>query len=89
MAGRRALWRVAVKKRYDRPDGSRLTVAVSTQYVVAASEIKAECLVRRRNRAWIRGATDCGNGEIMWWDCECERVRWMDDPAPQKGWTWK
>ena len=42
-----------MKKRYDRPDGSRLTVAVSTQYVVAASEIKAECLVRRRNRAWI------------------------------------
>ena len=80
MAGRRALWRVAVKKRYDRPDGSRLTVAVSTQYVVAASAARAENLVRRRIGA-SRRAMDCGNGEIMWMDCECERVRWMDEPA--------
>ena len=77
MSARRALWKVAVKKLYDRPDGSRLSVIVSRQYVVAGSVIQAECLVRRRNRAWIRGATDCGNGEILWWDCECERVKWM------------
>ena len=89
MGGRRALWRVVIKRRYDRPDGSRLTVKHSVQYTVAASAVHAENLVRRRVRA-SRGAMDCGNGEVMWLDCECERVRWMDEPArpaPQKGGT--
>lgn len=89
MAGRRALWRVVIKRRYDRPDGSRLTVKHSVKYAVAASAVQAENLVRRRIRAG-RDAIDCGNGEVMWLDCECERVRWMDepaDPAPQKGRT--
>ena len=63
------------------------TVPLAT--AVAASAVQAENLVRRRSRDG-RGAIDCGNGEIMWLDCECERVRWMDEPAnpaPQKGRT--
>lgn len=81
MSRRRALWRVAVKKRYDRPDGSRLIVTVATNYTVAPSAEKAECQIRQRVRAHRR-PVDLGNGEIMWWDCECERVRWMDE-APR------
>lgn len=80
MSRRRALWRVVNKRRYDRPDGSRLTVKHSVQYAVVASAVQAESLVRRRIRA-VRDAIDCGGGEIMWWDCDCERVRWMDEPA--------
>lgn len=80
MMQRRALWRVVVKRRYDRPDGSVLTVKQAVKYAVAASAAQAENLVRRRIGA-SRCAMDCGNGEIMWMDCECERLRWMDEPA--------
>ena len=69
MSRRRALWRVAVKKRYDRPDGSRLIVTVATNQRVLAH----------------RRPVDLGNGEIMWWDCECERVRWMDEDPRASG----
>ena len=81
MSRRRALWRVSVWKRIDRPDGSRLTMKVATKYTVAASTEKAECQIRQRMRAHRR-PVDLGNGEISWWDCECERVRWMDE-APR------
>ena len=80
------MWRVGVLRRHDRPDGSRLIERVARAYCVATSARQAEARVRRRTGWTNRRGEDRGNGEVVWTDCECERVRWMDElPGMDEG----